>query len=99
MSGVAHPQPVAFLSDVLRHVPDGVDGCGEQVGLAGVGVRGERGDDDRRAMTSSRLDRELVEALIADRIEPEDENTLADQVSRLLPFHAILPNPQAGDLS
>jgi hypothetical protein len=50
-------------------------------------------------MTSIRLDRELVEALLADRIEPEDENTLADQVSRLLPFHAMLPNSQAGDLS
>jgi hypothetical protein len=50
-------------------------------------------------MTSIRLDRELVEALLSDRIEPEDENTLADQVSRLLPLHAMLPNSQAGDLS
>jgi len=50
-------------------------------------------------MTSIRLDRELVEALLSESIEPEDENTLADQVSRILPFHAMLPNSQAGDLS
>lgn len=46
-----------------------------------------------------RLDHELVEARLAGTIEPDAEDTLADQVSRLLPFHAILPNRQADDLS
>lgn len=46
-----------------------------------------------------RLDHELVEAAIAGTIEPAAEDALADQVSRLLPCHAILPNRQAVDLS
>jgi hypothetical protein len=49
--------------------------------------------------TEFRLDHELVEAFRTDTLTPQDEGVLAEQVTRLLPYHATLPDQLAGDLS
>lgn len=46
-----------------------------------------------------RLDHELVDAFLAGALSARDEDTLAEQVARLLPFHATLPDRIATDLS
>jgi hypothetical protein len=50
-------------------------------------------------MTSAWLDRELVEDYVAGRLDADGEARLADEVARILPFHAQLPNPMVAALS
>jgi hypothetical protein len=45
-----------------------------------------------------RLDRDLVTAFVRQQLDDAGQAELAEQVSRLLPFHAQLPNPLTGDL-
>jgi hypothetical protein len=49
--------------------------------------------------TGFRLDHELVEAFRTGALTARDEGVLAEQVARLLPYHATLPDQLAGDLS
>lgn len=44
-------------------------------------------------MTEWELDQELVEALVADRLDASDQAVLAEQVARVLPVHWVAPNP------
>jgi hypothetical protein len=50
-------------------------------------------------MADFRLDRQLVDAFEAGRLDQEGEAVLADQVARILPFHSVLPNPLAASLA
>ena len=46
-----------------------------------------------------RLDHDLVDAFLARALSARDEDALAEQVARLLPFHATLPDRIAINLS
>lgn len=50
-------------------------------------------------MTDFKLDRSLVEAFVAGTLDPQGEAELAAQVARVIPFHAMAPNPVAAGLS
>ncbi len=45
------------------------------------------------------LDRTLVDAFTDGTLDPQGEETLAEQVARLMPFHWALPNPIAAAMS
>jgi hypothetical protein len=45
------------------------------------------------------LDHALADGLAAGTLSPQEENVLAEQVARLLPFHWRLPNPMVASLS
>jgi hypothetical protein len=45
------------------------------------------------------LNHELVNGFRAGSLAPRDERVLAEQVTRLLPYHATLPDQISGDLS
>src|SRR6266704_71809 len=49
--------------------------------------------DGGRPMIELRLDRPLLDAFVAGRLNAGGEATLATEVARLLPFHASAPNP------
>jgi hypothetical protein len=50
-------------------------------------------------MDEYRLDRELVDAFVSGGLSPDEEDVLADQVARVVPFHWNLPDPLVAALS
>jgi hypothetical protein len=50
-------------------------------------------------MAGFRLDRALVDTLVEGGTDPRAEVVLAEQVARLLPFHASLPNDVTAELA
>ena len=55
--------------------------------------------DPARSVGEFRLDHELVEGFRNGTLAPREEDALAEQVARLLPFHWTLPERPAADLS
>jgi hypothetical protein len=53
----------------------------------------------RPLMTGWELDRELVDALVADRLDASGQAVLAEQVARVLPVHWVAPGPVVTALS
>jgi hypothetical protein len=54
---------------------------------------------EERHGTAWRLAPELVDGFVRGDLDPPEEEALADEIARLLPFHADLPNPVAAELS
>jgi hypothetical protein len=62
-------------------------------------VTGDRDPGLAGIVSEYRLDHDLVDAFLARALSARDENALAEQVARLLPFHATLPDRIAINLS
>jgi hypothetical protein len=61
-------------------------------------VLGDTAEPEGGPVTGFSLDRELADALAEGRLDERGERELSEQVARVLPFHATLPDPAVATL-